>query len=62
MGDAKVQKLKVRIGELRDELRAHAEEVDDAKCAALCETSAEVMSGLETAFRHFTEKEEKAWQ
>lgn len=47
---------------LRDELRQHGEQTGDPKCAALCETAAEVVGGLETAFDHYINKSEKAWQ
>lgn len=60
--EEKVQDLCDKIGALRDEIKAHAEDVDEAKCAALCETSAEVMTGLETAFSHYLNKSEVAWQ
>ena len=51
-----------RIRALRDELKAHAQEATDPKCAALCETSGEVLAGLEEAFDHYLHKSEKAWQ
>lgn len=60
--DEKVEDLHERIRDLRDDLKAHAEEVGNPKCAALCETSAEVMGGLEAAFDHFLEKSEKVWE
>lgn len=60
--DEKVQELHGKLRELADELRLHAEDVDDPRCAALCETSAEVVAGLETAFEHFLNKSEKAWR
>jgi hypothetical protein len=60
--DDKVEELRKKVGNLRDELRAHGEITDDPKCAALCETSAEVLGGLELAFDHFLERSEKAWQ
>lgn len=60
--DDKVEELRAKISALRDELRTHAEKVGDPKCAALCETSAEVLSGLEVAFQHYMAKGEKAWQ
>lgn len=58
----KTEELHKKIKELRDELRTHGAEVGDPKCAALCETSAEVLGGLEKAFDHFLQKSEKAWQ
>ncbi|HVZ11684.1 MAG TPA: hypothetical protein VG965_01515 [Patescibacteria group bacterium] len=60
MGDT--QKLQRKVEELRDELKSHAAQVDDPKCAALCETSAEVLTGVDTAFDHFLNQSEKAWQ
>lgn len=60
--DTKVQELHQRIRQLREDLKSHANMVEDPKCAALCETSGEVMGGLEEAFDHFLQKSEKAWQ
>ena len=57
-----VKALKEKIAELSGELREHGERTPDPKCAALCETSAEVLNGLETAFDHFLAKSEEAWQ
>jgi hypothetical protein len=62
MDEAKVEEFRSKLNVLEDELKAHAAEVADPKCAALCETSAEVVGGLKTAFDHFVTKEEKAWQ
>lgn len=58
----KVESFHTKLRELRDELRGHANQQDDPKCAALCETSSEVVGGLEEAFDHFINKSEKAWQ
>ncbi len=60
--DENVQDLRSKIAALRDELKSHAREVDNAKCAALCETSAEVLTGIETAFSHYMDKAESVWQ
>lgn len=60
--DQKVQELKDKITALKDELRQHSQTVEDKRCAALCETAAEVEEGLEKAFTHFLEKSEPAWQ
>jgi len=60
--DDKFQDLHHKIKMLRDELRQHGEQTGDPKCAALCETAAEVVGGLETAFDHYIDKSEKAWQ
>jgi hypothetical protein len=60
----KTEELHKKIKELRDELQTHAEEQSskDPKCSALCETSGEVLGGLEKAFDHFLNKSEKAWE
>jgi hypothetical protein len=60
--EEKVEELRDKVHALRDELKTHAEETDGPKCAALCETSAEVLGGIEKAFDHYLEKSEKAWQ
>jgi hypothetical protein len=60
--DAKTTELHNKIQTLRDELSSHADSIDDPQCAALCETSAEAMGGLSTAFEHFKNHSEKAWQ
>jgi len=54
------------IQELLQELIAHAREdlgrVKEPRFQALLETTAEVLTGLETAFRHYGQGGEKAWQ
>jgi hypothetical protein len=60
--EQKVAELRDKLADLRAELREHGAEVDDAQCAALCETSAEVLAGLEMAFTHYLDKSEAAWQ
>lgn len=62
MDDERVAELQAKISELGNELREHGAEVDDPSCAALCETSAEVLGGLETAFEHYQDRSEAAWQ
>jgi hypothetical protein len=58
----KVQKLHTTIREMRDLAKEHADEATDPKCAALCETTHEVLAGLEQAYDHYLNKTEKAWQ
>lgn len=60
--DEIVQDSQSKIVALRDEIRSHAQEVDESKCAALCETSAEVLTGIEAAFGHYLDKSEAVWQ
>lgn len=52
-----VEDLQAKIRQLRDELKIHGEEVDDPNCSVLCETSAEVLTGLDAAFGHYLNKE-----
>ena len=48
--------------ELVDHLRADINKIDEPKARALFETAAEVISGLDTAFKHYEEKSENAWK
>ena len=46
------------IQHLRDDVK----KIEGAKGQALFETAAEVLTGLETAFKHYEEKSEEAWR
>jgi hypothetical protein len=48
--------------ELIDHVRRDIDKISEPKAQALFETTAEVISGLDTAFKHYEEKSEKAWQ
>jgi hypothetical protein len=48
--------------ELIEHLREDVKKVEDPKAQALFETAAEVITGLETAFKHYEEKSEAAWK
>jgi hypothetical protein len=48
--------------ELIDHLRGDIDKVTEPKAQALFETSVEVISGLDAAFKHYEEKSEKAWK
>jgi len=48
--------------ELIDHLREDIDKIDEPKAQALFETTAEVISGLDTAFKHYEEKSETAWK
>ena len=50
------------FGELIDHLRGDIKKIDEPKAQALFETTAEVISGLDTAFKHYEEKSENAWK
>jgi hypothetical protein len=47
--------------ELMEHLRGDINKIDEPKAQALFETAAEVISGLDTAFKHYEEKSEEAW-
>jgi hypothetical protein len=46
--------------ELIDHLRGDINKIEEPKAQALFETAAEVISGLDTAFKHYEEKSEEA--
>ena len=48
--------------ELIDHLREDIDKIDEPKAQALFETAAEVIGGLDTAFKHYEEKSETAWK
>jgi hypothetical protein len=48
--------------ELIEHLRGDIDKIDEPKAQALFETAAEVIRGLDTAFKHYEEKSEKAWK
>jgi hypothetical protein len=48
--------------ELIEHLRDDISKIDEPKAQALFETAAEVISGLDTAFKHYEEKTENAWK
>ena len=48
--------------QLIDHLRGDINKIDEPKAQALFETTAEVIGGLDTAFKHYEEQSEKAWK
>lgn len=54
--------MRQRFDDLIQHLREDVDKVDDPQAKALFETSAEVIGGLATAFRHYEEKSESAWR
>ncbi|GLQ52852.1 hypothetical protein [Devosia nitrariae] len=56
------QRTQQRLQELIDHLREDIEEVDEPQFKAMFETSAEVLTGLKTAFQHYEQKSESAWR
>ena len=57
-----IANVRKELGELIDHLRGDINKIDEPKAQALSETAAEVIKGLDTAFKHFEEKNEKAWK
>lgn len=58
----KTEELHRKVRELRDDLKSHAREVGDPKCAVLCETAGEAIGGIEEAFDHYLSKSEPVWR
>ena len=50
------------LHEVMDHARQDVEKVKEPRFQALLETTAEVLGGLETAFRHYSEGKERAWK
>ena len=48
--------------QLIDHLRGDIDKITEPKAQALFETTAEVISGLDTAFKHYEQKSENAWK
>jgi len=56
------RKMRTRLKEIVDHLRADIEKVDDPQLKAMFETSAEVLGGLIKAFQDYEQKNESAWR
>ena len=56
------RKMRARLRETIDHLRADIARVDEPQFRAMFETAAEVLSGLATAFEHYEQKNESAWR
>ena len=54
--------VRKEVRELIEHLRDDIRKIDEPKAQALFETAAEVIGGLETAFKHYEEKSEEAWK
>jgi hypothetical protein len=54
--------VRQEFDQLIEHLRNDTDKIDDPKAQALFETAAEVISGLNTAFKHYEEKSESAWK
>ncbi|RQH16009.1 hypothetical protein [Bradyrhizobium sp. RP6] len=56
------QKMQKTLADIRNHLREDIEKVDEPQLKAMFETSAEVLGGLEKAFKDYEQKNEKAWR
>ncbi|MCA9956018.1 MAG: hypothetical protein KC434_14920 [Anaerolineales bacterium] len=58
------QKIQTELSDLIEHLREDVRKVkvDEPQARALFETSAEVLSGLKTAYQHYEQQSEAAWQ
>jgi hypothetical protein len=54
--------VRKELRELIEHLRNDINKIDEPKAQALFETAAEVISGLDKAFKHYEEKSEEAWK
>jgi hypothetical protein len=53
--------MSARLAEMIEQLRHDIDRVDEPQMKAMFETAAEVLGGLATAFKHYEEKSEHAW-
>jgi hypothetical protein len=56
------QKIQKMLDELISHSRRELEHVEEPRFQALLETTAEVLTGLKTAFSDYNEGKEKAWK
>ena len=57
-----IAKIHGMLGDLVAHLREDVRKVNDPGAQALFETSAEVLSGLARAYKHYDAKSEEAWR
>jgi hypothetical protein len=57
-----VQKMQKALEEVKNHLREDVEKVDEPPLKAMFETSAEVIAGLQKAFKDYEQKSEAAWR
>ncbi|MEQ8673818.1 MAG: hypothetical protein RLP44_18495 [Aggregatilineales bacterium] len=54
-------RIENQLGDLITQLRDDMDKFNDPKAQALFETAAEVLSGLQSTFRHYEQKSEDVW-
>ena len=55
------QKMQKALQDIRNHLRQDIQKVEEPQLKAMFETSAEVLAGLEKAFKDYEQKNESAW-
>lgn len=53
--------IRRQLDELIQHVRTDIDRVPEPRFQALLETTAEVLTGLKTAYQHYDQKSEKAW-
>ncbi len=57
-----IQNMQKALRDVREHLRKDIEKVDEPQLKAMFETSAEVIGGMEKAFKDYEQKNESAWK
>lgn len=57
-----IQNMQKELQQVKQHLREDVDKVDEPQLRAMFETSAEVIAGLEKAFRDYEQKNEAAWR
>lgn len=55
-------KIRKMLAEIIDHAREDVGKIEDPRGQALFETTAEVLTGLSTAYRHYENRSEQAWR
>lgn len=56
------RKMRAALARIAEHLREDIGKVDEPRLKAMFETAAEVLGGLEKAFRDYEQKNESAWR
>ncbi|OHB68075.1 MAG: hypothetical protein A2Y77_16305 [Planctomycetes bacterium RBG_13_62_9] len=56
------REMESKLDKMSQELRRDVEKIDDPRGQALFEAAAEVLTGLQTAFRHYDSESGEVWK
>jgi len=56
------REMETKLDKMSQELRKDVEKIADPRGQALFEAAADVLSGLQTAFRHYDSETEEVWK